>query len=59
LVEQALREDAVAIPAYEMGGVEEKQIRSHSRRDQLDNWLNEPMGLEAEYQAAVMQYLTS
>jgi hypothetical protein len=58
-VEQALREDAVAIPAYEMGGVEAKEIKAHSRRDQLDTWLNEAMGLEAEYQAAVIQYMTS
>lgn len=59
LVEQAIREDAMAIPAYEMGGVEEKKIKAHSRRKQLDDWLNEPMGVDAEYQAAVMQYLTS
>lgn len=59
LLEQALHEDAVAVPAYEMGGVEEKQIKAHLRRKQLDDWLNEPMGIDAEYQAAVIQYMTS
>lgn len=59
LVAQADAADSVAVPAYQMGGVEEKDIAKASRRSALDEWLNAPMGEDAANEEAVLAFLTS
>lgn len=59
LAEQATAEDAAAVPAYEMGGVEEKDIKAASRRAALDAWLDAPEEDVQRAEQAVVAYLTS
>lgn len=59
LAEQADTADSAAVPAYQMGGVEEKDIVKASRRAALDEWLNAPLGQDAAHEEAVLAFLTS
>jgi hypothetical protein len=59
LAEQAEAADAVALPAYRVAQVDDKEIQKHSRRTALDDWLNAPPAEVAERDAALVKHLTS
>lgn len=59
LAEQAEAADAVAVPAYRVAQVEEKDIQKNSRRAALDDWLNAPPAAVAERDQALLAYLNN
>jgi hypothetical protein len=58
LAEQAEAADAVALPAYRVAGIEDREIAQHTRRAALDNWLNAPPPAVAKRDAALIKHLT-
>ena len=59
LAEQAEAADAVSTPAYRVARADEKEIKANLRRTALDEWLDAPYGEDAEYEQALLRFLTS
>lgn len=50
--------DAVQSPVLLAAGVKPESVQSHMHRPMLDDWLDAPMGEEAEAEAALLAFLT-
>lgn len=55
LAAEADATDRVAVPTYLAAGADAENVST--KRGELDDWLAEPMGREAQNEAALLSYL--